>query len=130
MNKEKRNPFSISEPYLKYYRAVRLFFYIAIPLVLIILPKDFFNHGPAFSVFAWLGAQDFSYSTGMTRSVMHIIHLDFETAWEFNKVAFVAFPLISILWLIGFIKETKRFKKTYVDATTVGDAQQEMSAPQ
>jgi hypothetical protein len=37
---------------------------------------------------------------GMTRAVQHLIHLDFETAYHFNKLSFVVFPLLigMILW--------------------------------
>lgn len=78
---------------------------IAIPVALFILPKDFFNDGPAFSVFAWLGVDDLMYSTGMTRAVMHLLHFDFETAAHFNKLSFIVLPVLMIVWFKLLLKE-------------------------
>ncbi len=78
---------------------------IAIPVALFILPKDFFNEGPSISVFAWFGVEDFVYSTGMTRAVMHLLHFDYETAAEFNKLSFIVLPILIIGWLKLLLKE-------------------------
>lgn len=72
---------------------------IAIPVVLLLLPKDYFNEGPSISVFAWFGVEDFMYSTGMTRAVMHLLHFDFVTAAEFNKISFIVLPVLIVVWV-------------------------------
>jgi hypothetical protein len=78
---------------------------IAIPVALFILPKSYFNEGPSISVFAWFGAEDFMYSTGMTRAVMHLLHFDFETAAGFNKLSFIVLPILIIVWVKLLLKE-------------------------
>jgi len=78
---------------------------IITPVALFILPKDFFNEGPSISLFAWLGVEDLMYSTGMTRAVMHLLHFDFQTAAEFNKLSFVVLPILMIVWIKLLLKE-------------------------
>ncbi|HKK87488.1 MAG TPA: DUF2752 domain-containing protein [Saprospiraceae bacterium] len=71
------------------------------PVVLIFLPKDYFNTGQSICVSQLLFDLE-CYACGMTRAVMHMIHFDFQSAWEFNKLAFLVFPLLIPLWLKSF----------------------------
>ncbi len=68
-------------------------------LTLLILPADYFDHGRATCVSVILFDVE-CYGCGMTRAIQHLIHLDFESAWTFNKLSFVVFPLavFMILW--------------------------------
>ena len=71
---------------------------IATPIILFILPVDYFDHGKSMCVSRLLF--DVScYGCGMTRAIMHLIHFDFEVAMEFNRLSFFVFPLLFILWL-------------------------------
>lgn len=72
---------------------------IALPIILIVLPSDYFDNGQSISVFAWFGVEDYVYSTGITRAIMHLIHLDFASAWKYNELSFIVLPLIGLLWL-------------------------------
>ncbi|MCB9234497.1 MAG: DUF2752 domain-containing protein [Bacteroidia bacterium] len=56
------------------------------------------------------------YSKGLTRGVMHLIHLDFKTAADFNKLSFVVFPIIAILWAGALWKELKNLRKRFTPA--------------
>ena len=67
--------------------------------MLIIAPADYSDSGKSISVFAFFGVEDYIYSTGMTRAIMHLIHFDFEGAMEFNRLSFFVFPLLFLLWL-------------------------------
>ena len=78
---------------------------IAIPLTLLILPLDFFDEGKSISLFALLGLEDYVYSTGMTRAVMHLMHFDFAGAREFNILSFFVLPLLFVLWLKWLLAE-------------------------
>lgn len=70
---------------------------IAIPIVLLILPADHFDHGEVmcpskrFLDFECLGC-------GLTRAVQHLIHFEFQTAWDYNKLVVIVFPLIVLYW--------------------------------
>ncbi len=83
----------------KYFRFFAALILIAIPVVLWILPAGFFDHGTSVSVFAWFGVEEYIYSTGMTRGVMHLMHFDFQTALNYNKLSVVVLPLLFLLWL-------------------------------
>lgn len=93
----------------KYWLYFKIGMYILIPLVLIILPADFFDEGQSISLFELFGVKDY-YSKGMTKSVMHLIHLDIKTSWEFNKLGVIVLPLLSFVWARGFLRDYKRMR--------------------
>lgn len=74
------------------------FLIVIAPIVLVFLPKDYFNTGQSICVSQLLFDLE-CYACGMTRAVMHMIHFDFKSAWEFNKLAFLVVPLLIPLWL-------------------------------
>tara|TARA_R110002050_G_scaffold300786_1_gene472681 strand:- start:19760 stop:20074 length:315 start_codon:yes stop_codon:yes gene_type:complete len=82
----------------KVWKTVKVIVLIALPIVLIILPSTYFDEGKSISIFAFFGVEDLVYSTGMTRGIMHLIHLDFQKAIKFNRLSFVVLPLLIILW--------------------------------
>lgn len=61
------------------------------PVVLLLLPADFFNNGPVLCPSKLLFHLDCD-GCGLTRGVMHAIHLDFERAISFNRAS---------LWVAG-----------------------------
>lgn len=67
------------------------------PVVLLVLPANFFDNKPSiclsrvFFDLECLGC-------GMGRGVMHLIHGDFEGAWQFHKLSFVVLPLLVYVW--------------------------------
>ena len=89
----------------KYIRSLKIVGLLAIPITLWVLPSDFFDTGQSISVFAWFGIEDLVYSTGMTRAIMHLMHFDFGTASEYNKLSFIVLPLLIMYWLKLFLKE-------------------------
>jgi hypothetical protein len=76
-------------------------------LVLIILPADFFDSGQSVCL-SVLFLDIECYGCGMTRALQHLIHFDFAAASNFNKISFIVFPLLTIVWL-GELRRT--FKK-------------------
>ncbi len=78
-------------------------------LTLLILPADYFDTGSPMCVSVLLLGKE-CYGCGMTRAVQHLIHFDFESAYHFNKLSFVVFPLLvgMILWELWsrFFKDT------------------------
>ncbi len=96
---------------IKIRRVVFTTLLIFVPIILIILPKDFFDQGQSLSLFVLFGVGEYVYSTGMTRAIMHLIHLDFESAWSYNKLSFIVFPLLSLLWLKMFLDQIGKTPK-------------------
>ncbi|TAE74535.1 MAG: DUF2752 domain-containing protein [Bacteroidetes bacterium] len=89
---------------------VKIIFYIAVPLAVLILPVDYFDKGE--SVCLSVNLLDVEcYACGLTSAMMHITRFDFETAFAYNMLSFIVFPLLSILWCFWFLSEVKTLKK-------------------
>lgn len=82
---------------------------MGIPVLLLCLPATFFDTGQSISLFELAGVENY-YSKGMTKGVMHLIHLDFEGAWQYNKLSFIVLPLLAYVWTKSFLKNQKRLK--------------------
>jgi hypothetical protein len=67
------------------------------PLVLFFLPADQFDHGTT-----WCPSKRFldleCLGCGMTRGIQHLLHLEFSTAWNFNKLSFAVLPVLIYFW--------------------------------
>lgn len=70
---------------------------IIAPVVLIILPPDYFDQGESIcpSV-AFFGRECFG--CGTTRGMMHLVHFDFKTAWNYNKLVFFLAPFLAYFY--------------------------------
>lgn len=71
------------------------------PFVLILLPSDYFDKGESICLSKTLAGYE-CYACGLTRAVMHFIHLEFQKAWEFNKLSYIVVPMMFPLWLKAF----------------------------
>lgn len=79
---------------------------ILIPIVLLVLPSNYFDNGQSVCVSVLFFDQE-CYGCGMTRGIQHLLHLDFLTAYEFNKLSLIVLPLLVYLWF----NELRRVKK-------------------
>lgn len=70
---------------------------IILPIILLVLPADFFDHGPPICLSRILLDVE-CLACGLTRATMRLIHLDFAAAAQFNKMVFFIFPLVVYLW--------------------------------
>jgi hypothetical protein len=84
--------------------------YLLLPLVLLLLPADFFDQGPTLCLSKLLAGIE-CFGCGMTRAIMHLIHLDFRAAAGFNKLCFIVFPVLGFLWTQWFLKDYKRLQQ-------------------
>ena len=71
---------------------------VLVPLILIFLPVDYFDRGQSICLSKLLAGVE-CYACGMTRAIMHLVHLDFLGAWQFNKLSFIVLPMLFPLWL-------------------------------
>lgn len=71
---------------------------ILAPIVLLFMPKSFFDKGESICLSVLLANTE-CYACGMTKAVMHFIHLDFAKAWEFNKLSFIVVPMMFAMWI-------------------------------
>jgi hypothetical protein len=67
------------------------------PLVLLLLPADFFDTGESMCLSVQLFDMQ-CYGCGMTRAIQHLIHFDFQDAYEYNKLSFLVVIVLLIVW--------------------------------
>jgi hypothetical protein len=82
----------------KYLRIILLIGLVALPLALLILPVDFFDHGEVLCPSKRFLDMECP-GCGITRGVQHAIHFDFKEAWEFNKLTFIVLTIALFYWL-------------------------------
>jgi Protein of unknown function (DUF2752) len=70
---------------------------LIVPLILIILPSNFFDQGKSLCLSVLL-LDKTCFGCGITRAIQHLIHLDFEAAWRYNKISFIVLPILIVLW--------------------------------
>lgn len=71
---------------------------ILAPIILLLLPVDFFDKGESVCLSKYLAGIE-CYACGLTRATMHFIHFDFSEAWEYNKLSFIVVPMLFPLWV-------------------------------
>ncbi len=83
---------------------------LLIPVVLLALPADFFDEGESlcpskrFFNIECLGC-------GMTRALMHLLHLDIEMALYYNPGSLVLGPALGVLWLLWTLRLFRRLRE-------------------
>jgi Protein of unknown function (DUF2752) len=70
---------------------------ILVPIIFLILPKDYFNNGMELCPSMLLLKRE-CLGCGLTRGVMHLIHFDFESALYYNPLSFVMLPILGWTW--------------------------------
>lgn len=83
---------------------------VVVPLTLLALPADFFDSGQSLCLSRLVLDME-CFACGMTRSIMHLIHLEFKTAYSFNPLGFIVLPLLCIVWIQWFFKEMKQYRR-------------------
>jgi hypothetical protein len=90
-------------------KTVRLFIFLLVPLVLLILPATYFDDGKSMCISILLLGKE-CYACGMTRAIMHLIHLDFADAIYFNPISIVVFPFLVFIWAKSFWKDWQNYR--------------------
>lgn len=93
----------------KYWHYVRITLWIIVPVILLVLPADFFDQGQSICLSILLLNQE-CYACGLTRALMHLIHFEFAEAYYFNILAFIVFPLLAYQWFLWFRQDWKKLK--------------------
>lgn len=70
---------------------------MAIPIILVSLPASFFDQGQSLCLSVLLLDQE-CFACGLTRAVQHLVHCEFQAAWQFNKLVVLVFPILTIVW--------------------------------
>ena len=88
---------------------VKIAAYILIPLVLLILPADFFDEGRSICLSVLLLGEQ-CYACGLTRALQHLIHFEFVEAYYYNVLAFIVFPAFAWYWWKWFWADWKQLR--------------------
>jgi hypothetical protein len=88
----------------KIFRIVKIGILSGIPILLLLLPANYFDTGKSISIFAMLGVEGY-YSEGLTRACMHLIHFDFIGASRYNSLSYFVVPILAILWISALSRE-------------------------
>lgn len=84
---------------------------IVSPLVLICLPADFFDSSSTQLCLSKICFNRECIGCGITRAVMHFIHLEFNEALNFNKLVVFVVPFLGYLWIDAFRSSIKILKE-------------------
>ena len=71
---------------------------MSIPLILLILPKNYFDNGESLCL-SMLLLNKQCLGCGITRAIQHAIHFDFFLAWQFNKLVIIVLPVLLFIWV-------------------------------
>lgn len=90
---------AVSNPQTKkYLKWAALAIWLALPVFLLLMPADWFDHGTSICPSQLLLNRDCP-GCGLTRAVQHTIHFEFAAAFQFNKLIVVIFPLLVMVYL-------------------------------
>jgi hypothetical protein len=86
----------------------RIFTITLSSLILIILPFNKLHLLPTFSVYEKVGLYDFLgfefYSSGITRSLSSIFHLQIQDAWNYNPLGFIFIIILLYIFILDIKK--------------------------
>ena len=92
---------------IKYHKLwIQTSFLLISPIVLLILPSDYFDEGNSICITKFLFKME-CYACGMTRACMHLIHFEFVDAYFFNPLAFIVVPLLTLLFIFRLNRNLK-----------------------
>jgi hypothetical protein len=100
-----------------YFTIAKLILIVFTPIVLLILPADFFDSGQSICLSKLLFNTE-CFACGLTRASMHLVHFEFQQASSYNMLCFIAVPLLAVIWVQWFFKEWKLYKRYRVGIIT------------
>ena len=93
-----------------FFTQAKLLLIVLTPIVLLILPAGFFDNGESICLSKLVMGID-CYACGITRGIMHLIHLELEEAFAYNMLSFIVLPMLIVIWIQWFFKELNVYKK-------------------
>ncbi len=70
---------------------------LLLPIIFYLTPVDHIYGGETLCLYTRLGGEH-CWGCGITRAVYATVHLDFDTAWEYNRGVIIVVPLLVYLW--------------------------------
>lgn len=92
-------------------KGTKALIYALIPLAVYLIPRHAILYGRSICLFDnLLGIK--CWGCGMTRAIWCLAHLDFGSAWQFNRLVFVVFPLLCALYVRAAVKDIRATGKS------------------
>lgn len=82
------------------------------PVVLLVMPINYFDTGESLCLSKVLFDLE-CYACGMTRAGMHLLHLDFKGAYDFNPLIYLVAPVAAFGIGMDLRPDFKRVKNFY-----------------
>lgn len=92
----------------KYYQWFWLILLILVPIVLWVLPADFFDGSEVILCPSRLFFNIECFGCGMTRAVMHMHHLEIDEAVYYNTGVIAVFPALVVIWGVWVYQAARR----------------------
>ena len=70
---------------------------LLVPLVLYLIPLEWLKNQHSICLFKNITGHE-CYGCGMTRAILSAIHLQFENAFQYNKLFLIVLPLLIYIW--------------------------------
>lgn len=86
---------------------IKITLLILLPLIFYLMPSDLLNSGPTLCIYRNITGSE-CYACGTSRAIYKIMHLEFAGAYNYNKLSFIVFILLFVIWLkmlVGAIKK-------------------------
>ncbi|MDR1090755.1 MAG: DUF2752 domain-containing protein [Prevotella sp.] len=90
----------------KAYKQVKLFIITFAPVVLFFIPVAWLNRQHSICLYKNITGHD-CFGCGITRAVLSVLHFDFGTAFHYNKMVVIVFPLLVYIWVNKIVKLIK-----------------------
>ncbi len=90
----------------KYFRYIKLGVMALAPMIILLLPADYFDQGPALCP-SVIFFNKTCFGCGITRAIMHLMHGEFSIAKEFHAYVFIIFPILLGLYITEFVYSIK-----------------------
>ena len=101
------------------YSYIRIAGLLILPVLLFFIPVDWLNKQHSICLFKNLTGHE-CYGCGITRAVVSTVHLHFETAFHYNKLIIIVFPLLVYVWIKTVYKYFKELRDTSIlDKSTI-----------
>jgi len=88
--------------------ALRVSILIA-PVILWILPADFFDRGPTICPFKRFLDLECP-GCGLTRATQHFLHGEWEVALDYNPLVVVVVPILAVVWVVQLVALIRFFR--------------------
>jgi hypothetical protein len=98
-------------------RKARVTLYIIFPIVLWLLPADFFDHGPEICLSQFI-LHTSCYGCGISRAMMHLLHFDLQAAMAYNKLSLIVLPLLIVIWFQDLRRDIRYLYSVHIPLKT------------